>query len=237
MKFLSILFIIILYSASFAQDTTFTFDDYNISVTNGILSVEDSAAGLTFTKKFSNPVVDVIDLDDDGVNEILIKDFTVQNSKNNYSIYVCKDLENGFAISDSIESGSVEPYSISSDSMEYVLVTGNPKFDKYNENNEEVYSPINCWKYEGNQLVLINDEFYDIFINENENIINYLDEYFDVNKKDCNSSKAVLAAIVSAYINYLNAEEHTLALQIIQNYYFCTDKDNFKKQLDILNEE
>ena len=73
------------------------------------------------------------------------------------------------------------------------------------------------------QFFLVNDEVYNVFINENESIINYLDDYLNDNSKNCKTSITVKAAIAAAYANYINAGEKSVASQFLKNYYLCED--------------
>lgn len=71
-----------------------------------------------------------------------------------------------------------------------------------------------------------------MYINENEDIIDYLDNYFQSNENDCTNSRQVLGAIAAGYANYINAGEESSADKFLSTYYFCLDKDLFKKNLD-----
>ncbi len=75
----------------------------------------------------------------------------------------------------------------------------------------------------------VNDEVYDLFMNENDAIIDYLDTYFQSHENDCTNSKEVLGAIAAGYANYINAGEESSADHFLSNYYFCLDKDALKK--------
>ena len=65
-------------------------------------------------------------------------------------------------------------------------------------------------------------------------VVDYLDDYFDSNVKNCNSSEQVNNIIASGYINYKNAGELSVANQFLLKYYLCTDIEDFKKKIEKL---
>jgi hypothetical protein len=94
--------------------------------------------------------------------------------------------------------------------------------------------PLNIWQYSENGIALINDQIYELFLSENESVVDYLDAYFDSNVKNCNSSEQVNNIIAAGYANYKNAGEVSIACQFLLKYYLCTDIDNFKKKIEKL---
>ena len=83
---------------------------------------------------------------------------------------------------------------------------------------------------ENNELFLVNDELYEPFIFENGNLIQLL-EYYTENRNDCFVSQSNKGIIASAYTNYINAGEQSLASQLLKKYYLCEDVELFKQQI------
>ncbi|MGE5795211.1 MAG: hypothetical protein ACM34N_00425, partial [Ignavibacteria bacterium] len=109
-------------------------------------------------------------------------------------------------------------------------VTGNPVFDRYNMNTEFFFSPLNCWKYESSQVFLVNEEMYELLLTENENIIEFIEDY-SRDSYNCTFTKEILGAVTSAYVNYVNAGETAIASQFLRKYYLCSDFDQLKIEL------
>ena len=72
------------------------------------------------------------------------------------------------------------------------------------------------------------------FQSENESLMDYLEDYFDSNVKNCNSSEQVNNIIAAGYINYKNAGELSVANQFLLKYYLCPDILNFKQKIEKL---
>ncbi len=232
MKYLFVLFLLFTISQnSFSQGTNFNIGDFSIKINNSELTAFKNDT-LIYEKKFSNPYIDSVDLDNDGINELEVTDSTVSIGSVFYTFYVYSTVDS-FFLADSIYSGITQPYEAETDEVQgKIIVTGNPFFDHYNDESNTKFSPINCWKYESGEVFAVNDEVYDLFMNENDDIIDYLDTYFQSNENDCTKSKEVLGAIAAGYANYVNAGEESSADHFLSNYYFCLDKDIFKKNLD-----
>jgi hypothetical protein len=136
---------------------------------------------------------------------------------------------------DSIRSGFFEPYIISSKEAESnVIVTGIPRFNELNTGKDDIAIPINVWQYEDASISNINKKIYEIFDSETEPIIDYLEDYFDSNVKNCNSSQQVDNIIAAGYINLLNEQENSVASQFLKKYYLCQDIDSFKQKIENL---
>ena len=232
MKYLLISFALIFVSInSFCQEANFSAGDFSVSINNSILKVLKNDT-LVYQKKFINPSIDSVDLDNDGINELELIDSVVSSGQTFYTFYIFSTIDS-FYLSDSIYSGITAPYEVESDEVPgKIIITGNPIFDHFNGESYTTFSPINCWKYESGEVFGINDEIYDLFINENEDIIDYLDQYFRFKKSDCINSKEMLGAIAAGYANYINAGEESSAEHFLSTYYFCLDADKLKEELN-----
>jgi hypothetical protein len=173
------------------------------------------------------------DLDLDGNSElIIIENDSLKNSGN--IIYLFNTLDEFFLI-DSIPAGITEPLVISPDEIPYpVILCGNPDFEIFFSENSENYEPINLWKFEQGELYLANEDVYDIYISENENLLGYLTAELEDKPPDCANVKPLLSAISAAYANFVNAGETSSAAQFLTKYYPCDDIETFKKTLDEL---
>ncbi len=116
-----------------------------------------------------------------------------------------------------------------------IIVTGNPDFEYFDSDDDQdsdIFLPINCWKYESGQIYIVNADIYDLYIQENEEIIDYLDSFTDSGEYNCDLSRRNRSAIAAGYANYINAGELTIASQFIKKYYLCADMNEF---LDNIN--
>ena len=234
MKNSGLLFLLIFSINLFAQEDTLSFDNFYLLWQGNILKVFNNNESILYQKKFENPDAYTMDLNDDNFDEYLVADSTLKNNIPWYIIYVYNTKEN-FSFIDSIISGSTEPYETTSEDLGgTIIVTGNPDFEKFNKDTENYFIPINCWHYEDSAIFLVNDEVYNAFINENESIINYLDDYLDNSSKGCQTSITLTAPIAAAYANYINAGEKSVASQFLKNYYLCNDIEQFKQKLNEL---
>jgi hypothetical protein len=219
----------------FPQAESIQINDYDITIENGNMIVSEEGNPL-LEISFNSPSGLLADLDDDSSEEFLIIDNT-SHIKKLYSLYIFNTTGDFFLV-DSIMSGTIEPYITTSEEVgSLVIVTGNPKFLNF-QSVEDNYLPIDCWKFDGGELYNVNDEIYEIYIAENDGVIPELEEYFNINNIDCNSILKHKALIISVYVNYINAGEHSLASQFLKKYYLCSDIEEFKKTLDdLLSEE
>lgn len=232
----SFLFLISIFlSEAFSQNQDkFETDLFTLTITNNYLSVQNNDGEEIYTKQFDNPYGYLTDLDTDGNDEFLVKDQTSVDSVTEYSLYVY-DLLDSVYLAGVINSGVVDPYETTSDEMEgLIIISGNPAFSYLNENSEFRSLPLNCWKYLEGEIFSINNELYEIYINENKNILLTLESFIAENKKDCSTSLKLKSLIASAYINYLNAGENSIASNFIKTYYFCDDPGSFRRELDDL---
>ena len=234
--FLPLIFLVFI-SCSFPQQI-FTFDTFTAQIQNSELTVKDNGGETVFEKMFSNPHDYAIDLDGDSVNEYIVIDSSGSTNLPSYTIYIFNTIDE-FTIADSIASGITEPYDMfSNEEGGEIVVTGNKDFEIFADGDSDIFLPLNCWKYDSGQIYLINDNIYDLFIQENGEIIDYLDSYNESGEYNCNTASQVKSAVAAAYANYIHAGEVTIASQFIKKYYPCDDVDKFLKNInELLNKE
>lgn len=228
------LFFLCLASAAylFGQGTAAPQDLYKIKLKNSELTALNSQDQIVFKRAFSNPHGEAVDLDNDGVDEYFLIDFDSLQGRPYYKIFIFSTVDS-FYIADSIVSGFIEPYIIYSDELKgKIIVTGKERFDKFAADSDEIFLPIDCWKYENGSVNSVNDELYDIFIAANDSLIEFLDSYYENEMLDCSASVKVKAAVAAAYENYITAGEKSLAEQFIKKYYRCSDLEKFKEEIN-----
>ena len=229
---LSIIIVCLMIPYNYCQDKIYSFDSFSLKIVKNELTAIDSSNQIFYKKHFHNPKGFAIDLDGDGVPEFLVSDSFERDSSIFYTLYIFNTLDS-LALCDSLISGLVEPYEIkSSEAGGLIIVSGNPAVDSLNNDPDNIFLPVNCWKYDSGELLSINNEIYKIFINENNDIIDFLDNYYASRKADCASSSNVKAALASGYINYIHSGDKILARQFINEYYHCSDINNFEQSLN-----
>ena len=199
------------------------------------LSVQNNNGEKIYSEKFQNPFGYLADLDSDGNDELLVRDSSIDlDNQTLYELYVYNVLDT-FYLAGKINSGTTQPYESDSGEIEgLIIVTGNPDFSYLNENSEFISLPLNCWKFEEGEIYSINNEIYNLFMNENNNILSTLDNFLSGNKNYCDAILNAKSLIASAYINYLNAGENVAASNLISTYYPCEDASRFRRELDDL---
>jgi hypothetical protein len=221
--------LLLFFFSTFFYAQEYKTDDYTISVEAGNLTLLTGEGRVFYSKTFNSPSVNFTDLDDDGVEELFIIDST-SNSNSTFIIYIYNTIDS-FALADSIISGVVNPYIATSDEIEgLIIVTGNYGFNEFNEGEVEKFLPLDVWRYDSGELFNLNEEVYDIFLAENEYIINFLEG--SAAKGDCSKAKEVIAAIAAAYENYLSAGEDSLAYHFLNKFYDCSDREQLKAKLE-----
>ncbi|MDP4114883.1 MAG: hypothetical protein Q8903_02045 [Bacteroidota bacterium] len=222
----------------FDNDSVFEFDNYKATITDGLLSVSDLQDNVVYSRAFNDPVIYTEDIDADSSDEFIIVDYQQKGTEFLYSMYVYKISED-VKLADSLFSGLVEPYLVDDEELGGIMiVAGQPEYDYLNNTDtEDLYSPIRCYVFENEELFDVDDELYDIFIDTNDELTATLDEFYKKNDSDCKSTEKIKAAIAEIYINYLSAQEKSLAQKFIDSYYFCNDKEKFVEKLNKLNEE
>jgi hypothetical protein len=221
---------------SFAQVNSYPFEFFTAHIEGTKLSIITPEQNLIYEKDFVHPAVYTSDLDEDGINELLIVDSILSDNRINFNLFIYNTLDS-FYLADSISSGSYLPYeTVSEEVSGIIIVSGNPLFDLLNEGVEEYFIPVNCWKYEDAALILMNADIYDIFISENEFLIDYIDDIYLEYGEECSTSLKLKSAIASAYANYINAGEESVASQFLKNYYLCEDFEEFRNKIsEMLN--
>jgi hypothetical protein len=234
LNFSSIFLLLFLFlTETFSQNQDkFETELFTLTLNNNYLSVQNNDGEEVYTKQFENPFCYLADLDSDGNDEFLVKDQNATDGIKEYSLYVYNLLDS-FYLAGIISSGVVDPYETTSDEIEgLAIISGNPAFSYLSENSEFRSLPLNCWKFLEGEIFSINNELYEIYIDENKNILLTLDSFFTENKKDCSTSLKLKSLIASAYINYLNAGENSIASNLFKTYYFCDDAGTFRQELD-----
>jgi len=212
---------------------------FSFKIENSILNVFNEEGKNLFQKKFNHPSDLISDLDEDGIDEYIIIDSSIINSRSAFTLYIFNTIDS-FFLTDSIYSGVTNPYiEFSEEFAGMIIITGIPEFDNFNSadvKQDYFFSPINCWNYNNSQLFLVNEELYDIFISESEGISNLIEEHYLLKDKGCKSSQEILGAIAAVYANYINAGEKSVASQLLKKYYLCEDAEDLKQKLDDLIE-
>ena len=205
----------------------FTFDLFTAQIQNSELVVKDTSGTSVLEMKFDNPRDYAVDLDGDSVDEYIVIDSTSFTNLPSYTIYIFNTIDQ-FVLVDSLESGITQPYNtFSNEEGSEIIVTGNKGFEEFWDGKSDLFLPINCWKYDSGQVYGINNDIYDLYITENDDLISYLDSYYENGEYDCKNINPLKSAIAAVYANYVNAGEVTLASQFIKKYYPCEDSDAF----------
>jgi hypothetical protein len=216
------------------DSTTVEFDLFTVQLKDNSLQVFSNDRNVIFTQKFENPVFTTADLDSDSIEEYILIDYKFLDQKKDYTIFIYNTVDTFYCV-DSIRSGFYEPYVFYSDEVKgNVIIAGIPGFDDLNIGKADVSMPLNIWQYNETGIVLINDQIYNLFLSENDSVIDYLEDYFSSSVKNCNSSEQVNNIIATGYKNYINAGELSIASQFLLKYYLCPDILNFKKSIEKL---
>ena len=217
-----------------SDSTEAEFEQFTANLNDKLLVVVSNEGDTLFTREFENPQFTTADLDSDGVEEYIITDYKIVDDKNDFTIYVFNTLDTFYCV-DSIRSGFLEPYIVYSDEAESkIIVTGNAQFNELNIGKDDIALPINIWKFEEAAVSNVNSDIYDLFESETDAAIDYLEDYFDSNIENCNSSQQVNNIIAAGYINLINAGENSVASQFLKKYYLCPDIDVFKQKIESL---
>ncbi len=231
------LLILILFSIFFTKGVysqqAFTFDLFTAQLQDSVLNVKDNGGKIIFQMTFSHPHDYTVDLDGDSVDEYIVIDSAGTPDLPSYYIYIFSTIDE-FTLADSLASGVTEPYSMfSNEEGGEIIVTGNIDFEFFDVDDSDIFLPINCWKYDSGQIYLVNNDIYDLFIQENDEILDYLDSYYEsAAEYDCDKGTQLKSAIAAGYVNYLNAGEVTLASQFLKKYYPCSDVNKFLKDIN-----
>lgn len=214
-----------------AQEGVYDFHSYTLEIKGSTVKAIAKDNSVLFQRKFFHPEDIVTDLDSDGVNELVVIDYTNSGGKKDYTLYIFNTIDSLY-LADSIYSGSVKPYeAFSEDINGMICVTGDTRFSDLNADSTISVLPVNCWKFQDGAVYLANASVYDIFLDENNMILGTIDDYYDSEGRTCATSGKLKAAIAGGFINYYNAGELTVANQFLKKYYLCADENTFKAML------
>lgn len=214
-----------------AQVDTISFNSFFVLIADNSMKVVNGKSELVFQKQFNRPYEYPADIDADKFDELVVVDSNFTDGKLNFTIYLFGSQEN-FKLIDSIYSASFFPFITYSEEIESMIIeTGVPDFEIFNQTSELKALPINLWRLENGELLLVNDELYEPFIFENTNLIQLIDCYTKEKINDCSTSQRYKGMIASAFANYINAGEHSLAAQLLKKYYACEDIESFKQEI------
>jgi hypothetical protein len=165
-------------SCGFSQQLH-VFDLFTAQLQDTTLVVKDNGGKTILQMEFNNPQDFAVDLDNDRVKEYIVVDSAGVPNLPSYTIYIFSTIDI-FTLEDSLASGTFEPYvTFSTEEGGEIIVTGNKDFEFFDQENSDIYLPINCWRYDNGELFLVNDDIYDLFMEENYEILNYLDYYYE----------------------------------------------------------
>ncbi|MDP3685181.1 MAG: hypothetical protein Q8S01_14740 [Ignavibacteria bacterium] len=200
---------------------------------NKKMSVYSSSGEIIFQKYFNDPEELLVNLSDASETEYLIRDKKIEGGIPKYSVFIYCVTDSFFLI-DSVYSGVYEPAPYFSNELERtMLLTGIPDFDSlYSPFEHEYFSAVNCLLFDDGKLYNANDLVYEIFLQENEQIVASIESSWNGYTKDCSATKEIRSAIAAVYVNYHNAGEKVLARQFLNDYYLCPDKETFINFLD-----
>jgi len=231
MKKIFILFSFFLAIPIFAQNGVYDYHSYTLKIDGNVIKAFSNNNNLLFQKKFFFPEDYLTDMDSDGVNELVVVDYIEKNNRKFYTLFIYNTIDTLY-LADSIYSGSVKPYEeFSEDINGMVYVTGDTRFDTFNTDSTISFLPVNCWKFEDGAVYLANASVYDVFLDENDLVLQTLDDYYDSEGRTCETSRRIQGAIASGFVNYYNAGEHTVANQFLKKYYLCSNIEEFKSRL------
>ena len=231
MKKVLILFFLFLTIPLIAQKSVYDYHSYSLKTDSQSVKALSNDGNLIYQKIFFHPEDYITDLDSDGVNELVVIDYLENNNRKFYTLFIYNTIDT-FYLADSIYSGSVKPYEdYSEDINGMVYVTGDTRFDTFNTDSTISFLPVNCWKFEDGAVFLANASVYDVFMNENDLVLQTIDDYYDTDGRTCSTTHKIQGAIASGFINYYNTGEHTVANQFLKKYYLCNDAEYFKMML------
>lgn len=234
MKALFVLFVaLILTSALFAQAENYEFDTYTVTVEKNIVLAKDVNGKIFYSRPFENLKEFLADLDGDSIPEFCVTTSKTVNNNTFYKVYVYNTIDT-FELADSLESLNLEPYSVfDEETGKETFIVGNPDFMKIaHDENETVTAAIDCYEYDGLNFNNINNIIYDIFMKQNEVLIDSLDSFYGSEANNCEASTKAKSLIAAIYVNYKSAVEDSISLHFLNKYYFCNDVLDFKSKLN-----
>jgi|GEM_PF-655199 len=233
----SFVFALLISTACFAQEENYEFDNFTVSAKDKIVLAKTDDGQTFYSRKFDNAEFKefLSDLDGDSIPEFCVKVSDKIDNNTYYKVYVYNAVDT-FYLADSLESLNVDPFSVSDeDNGQEIYVVGNTGLATLATNKkEEITTSVDCYLFDGVNFVLANDQMYDIFIHQNDDLLDSLDEFYDSADKDCANSKKMATLIGAIYINLKNANEDSMALHFINKYYFCDDLKDYVEKLNSL---
>ena len=229
------LIVLIFISALQAQGENYEFDTFTVSVQNNMVLAKDVNGKVFYSRSFNNIKEFLSDLDGDSLSEFCVMEIKKADKNTFYKVYVYNTVDT-FALADSLESLNLEPYSVYDEENEKeIFIVGNTDCIKLARNKEEtITAALDCYEYDGSSFNLINNQIYDIFMRQNEALIDSLDDFYADSDSSCEKSQSMKSLIAAMYLNYKNAAEDSISLHFLNKYYFCNDILDFKSKLNAL---
>lgn len=233
----SAVFFVFLFVAGnlFAEKNTDTLiNNKHLSVQGNVFSVTDKSGEVIYNKFFksvSNSFF--LDFNADGNYELYIETEEKMNDETFYTCYFFNVSDSVFLI-DSIASGVTKPYhEFSNELNSLYLVTGDSFIDSVITltKNKLLITPKIFWLYDGNEFFSIEEEMYDNYMAENEDIITMLNDFRNVIKDDCQIARSYRGLLITVFMNYIFAKENVLAHKFVENYYRCSEFKEIIKNL------
>lgn len=206
-----------------------TVGNFVISKENDFIRIVSLETSDEHLLNHSNSSIEYYDIDEDGIEELLVISEDLSKPIPNYSLFIYK-LGDNIELINKINSGVKKPELIYSEESELTIIaTGLPPFDHLNnnENFNIFFSPLNLLFFNGENFETYYDDSFDILLKENEEIFSIVTDIFLNYGKNCKTSKLLIPALASIYVNYFNAGEFAMADHLIETYYFCEDKKEF----------
>lgn len=228
---LIIIFFAFVNLSALSQKDTVVFDSFLVIFNDNFISIEKENNLILYQKQFTKPYHYTVDINGDSKLELIVVDSVFSNGKINFYFYLYS-VRDKFTLIDSIFSGAYYPFlSYAEEISSIIIQTGNPEFEIFNKTEHTSLLPINVWKLEDDKILLVNDEVYEPFLFENENLIRLLNFYLVDSTFECKDLMNYKGIIASAYTNYILAGELSLSENFFNKYYNCNDKMGFKKQI------
>lgn len=200
---------------------------------SGFLYLFDSAGYETAVYTYDNPEVAELDLNSDGNEELILTIVSGSGKTRNYSMVIFDGAE-VYSFVDSVQSGPVTPeIDFNTELNTFVISLGNTVLDSVLavEGFPAHYEPRVFLIYDGDLLVNVSKEMYEVYIRVNEFLMEQLTSVYAANSYICKETEKRFGMLMTAVLNYLEAGETALAMKYFDNYYNCPDKDSVRKVL------
>lgn len=200
---------------------------------SGFLYLFDSAGYETGVYTFDNPEVAELDLNSDGNEELILTIAGGNGSTLSYSVVIFDGAE-VYSFVDSLQSGPVIPeIDFNTDLNTFVISLGNTVLDSVlsRDGFPAQYEPRVFLVYDGDILVNVSREMYEVYIRVNEFLMEQLTNVYASNSYICKETEKRFGMLMTAVLNYLEAGETALALKYFDNFYNCPNKEDLRKIL------